>query len=127
VYPLLEVRDQQCGLNSNAISNSGYWSTPLSGGVTNIRYTAAAASNYEEKQITISPVNFPRYFQVGITADSYTDTAEGFWMKNIELYLDQGYANSAFDVANTGSQPRLSYSIRSAFGALITRIGGRFI
>ena len=127
VYPILEARDQQSALNPNAISNSSYWSTTLSGGITNVRYTAAAASNYEEKQLTISPANFPRYFQVGITADSYTDTAEGFWMKNIELYLDRGYPNSAFDVANTGSQPRLAYSIRSAFGALITRIGGRFI
>jgi hypothetical protein len=127
-YPTLEARDLQLAISPNQLSNSGgQWSTRLAGGQTSIAFTAASVSNYEERRITINPVNFARNIQVGITAGSNTDTAEGFWMKNIELYLDRTYPNSAFDVANCGSQPRLNYSIRSVFGALITRIGGRFI
>lgn len=126
IYPYLEVRDIQCALAPNAVSNSSYWSTPLSGGVSQAIFTAAAASNYEEKQVTISPVNFPRQFQVGVTAAGNENTAEGFWIKNIEMFLDTQYPNAGFTVANVGCDPRINYSIRSAFGQFITRIGGRF-
>lgn len=125
-YPQLDVRDAQSALNPNVISNSAAWSTPLSGGSSQINFTAASASNYEEKQITISPVNFPRYFQVGVTAAGSNDTAEGFWMKDIDIFIDRQYPNPGFTVANVGSDPRINYSIRSAFGQFITRIGGRF-
>jgi hypothetical protein len=125
-YPQLDVRDAQLALNPNAVSNASYWSTPLSGGVSQANFTAAAASNYEEKQITISPVNFPRHFSVGVTAAGSDNTAEGFWIKNLEMFLDTQYPNAGFTVANAGSDPRINYSIRSAFGQFITRIGGRF-
>ena len=125
-YPQLDVRDAQSALNPNVISNSAAWSTPLSGGSAQATFTAAAASNYEEKQITISPVNFPRHFQVGVTAAGSDNTAEGFWMKDIDIFIDQQYPNPGFTAANVGSDPRINYSIRSAFGQFITRIGGRF-
>lgn len=126
IYPQLDVRDAQCAVGPNRVSNSAYWSTPLSGGIAYIQFTSAALSAYEEKQVTISPVNFPRYFQVGVTASGNNDTAEGFWMKDIDIFIDRQYPNPGFTVANVGSDPRINYSIRSAFGQFITRIGGRF-
>jgi len=125
-YPVLEVRDTQLAVGPNQVSNSAYWSSPMSGGVSTIAFTAASVSNYEERQITINPVNFPRYFQVGVTAAGNNDTAEGFWMKDIDIFIDRQYPNPGFTVVNVGSDARINYSIRSAFGQFITRIGGRF-
>ena len=125
-YPVLEVRDAQLAVGPNQVSNSAYWSSPMSGGVSTIAFTAASVSNYEERQITINPVNFPRYFQVGVTAAGNNDTAEGFWMKDIDIFIDRQYPNPGFTVVNVGSDARINYSIRSAFGQFITRIGGRF-
>ena len=125
-YPIFEARSIQSNVGPNRFGNSGGdYSSYLTGGATSTQYTAAAANDYEEKQLTISAVDFPRYIQVGVHGNS-TNMARGFWMKNPEIFLDKPYINPAFATLNAGSGPRVSsgFAIRTAFNQFITRLGG---
>lgn len=125
-YPYLEARSTISNVGINQISNAGgQWSNFFTGGTTTIQYSASSLSAYEERQLTVNPVNFPRYIQVGVHGDS-TNTARGWWMKDIQIYLDRPYINPAFGTVNGGASPKIVHSLRSSFTELITRIGGRF-
>lgn len=125
--PRFEARSTQGQFSPNLMGNTnGQWSSYLSGGFTVQQYTLAAQNAYQERQLTIGAVNFPRYIQIGVHVDS-TNASEGYWMKNPEIFFDKPYINSSFATANSGSGPRYfsGFGIRNTFTQLITRLSGR--
>lgn len=125
-YPYLAIYSSQSGTTSNQMGNAGgLWSSPLSGGNNFSQYTAAAASSYEYKEITLAPKPFHRWVQVGIF-DTNADAEEGWWMKPIEVFLDVDYINPAFGETIRG--PGLStegYIVSNTSALNRIRIGGR--
>ena len=75
------------GQLSENIADS-YWN----GHFESVSFTSAAASAYERKELTISPVNYDYYLTVYIRSNS-TNMGDGYehWFeKPIEIYLDKG-------------------------------------
>ena len=124
-FPRFEARDVQSQRSPNRIANTGgYWSSAFVGGYAASQYNAG--TEYQTREITIDPVNFPRYIQVGVHVDN-RNASEGYWMKDTEIYLDAPYAIPSLSSLNSGPGPRYftGFGIRSTFNQLITRIGGR--
>ena len=126
-YPRFEARDVQSQRGPNQMGNSGgYWSSPFAGGNAVIQFNASAEYEYQTRELTIGPVNFPRYIQVGVHVDS-SNASEGYWMKETEIYLDKPYSTPSLSSLNAGPGPRYytGLGIRNTFDQLITRLGGR--
>jgi hypothetical protein len=126
-YPTFEARDVVSGTTPNQLSNAGgNYSTWMAGGTQSTRFSAAATSAYETLELTIAPVAFSRFINIGVHHDSAT-TSEGCWMKNINVTLDKPYAVPAFASIN-GSQ---SNQALIGTGSLLAqlqrrlRLGGR--
>lgn len=125
-YPSLTIYSSQSGTTSNQMGNiGGFWSSVLSGGQNFIQYTAAAANNYEYKEITLSPVTFPRWVQVGVF-DVDVSAQEGWWQKPVEIFLDTDYANPAFAEINRGPGQQFErYIVSNTSVQNKIRLGGR--
>jgi hypothetical protein len=125
-YPRFEIRDTTSGVGSNAMANAGGdWSSFVAGGAIATQFTAEASNNYEVKEITLSPVAFARYLNVGVHVDNI-NASEGYWLKPIEVFLDQPYANPAMAIVNNGpGLPLENYAVESSFAQNRVRIGGR--
>ena len=126
-FPRFEARSTQSNIGPNRLGNTGgNWSSFLTGGNTVTQFTSAAQDSYQTRELTIDAVNFPRYIQIGIHVDS-SNASEGYWMKEIEIYLDKPYYIPALSCVNSGSGPRyyVGIGIRNTFNQLITRLGGR--
>ena len=126
-FPRFEARSTQSAVGTNKIGNAGgNWSSFLTGGNVVTQFTASAQNNYETRELIIGAVNFPRYIQVGVHIDN-RNASEGYWMKEIEIYLDKPYFISSLSNINSGSGPRYftGFGIRNTFNQLITRLGGR--
>jgi hypothetical protein len=123
--PLFECRDVICGVGPNLLANSGgYWSSYFSGGTTSIRFTSAAASAYETKDITITAVPFPRTLHFGVHQEN-ADQSEGWWLKDIIVLLDKPYAFSRFNTANSEVSGQALVGVGSSLTESKIRIGGR--
>ena len=125
-YPSLTIYGTQSGITVNQLGNiGGHWSSVLSGGADYSQYTSAAASNYETRQITLSPKPFHRWVQVGVL-DADVSAQEGWWTKPAEIILSSDYANPAMAEVNRGpGQTFEKYSVSNGAVANIVRIGGR--
>jgi hypothetical protein len=124
-YPYFEARATVSGVGPNQLGNAGgHYSSVLAGGATASQFTAAAASAYEEKEITINPVSFPRNISVGVHFNN-RNASEGWWMKDIVVLLDQPYAVSKFNIINSGISDKPLVSIGSNLTQRKFRIGGR--
>jgi len=126
-YPRFEARSTQSNVGPNQLGNTGgNWSSFLTGGNSVTQFTISAQNAYQTREITVGAVNFPRYIQVGVHVDS-SNASEGYWMKEIEIYLDKPYLIPALSCVNSGSGPRYhtGFGIRNTFNQLITRLGGR--
>lgn len=126
-YPFLIAVDLISGAGVNRIGNTGGEdSSQWAGKRYSAQYTVAAASAYEEKQITIVPKPYPRTYMVGVLSNN-ADATEGFWIKNMRIYLNRPYANPFFNSANDGAVLRsgLITEIRNTFTEQKKRIGGR--
>lgn len=127
-FPRFEARSTISGVGPNRLGNTGgNWSSWVTGGNTVQQYTALAQDTYQERQLTIGAVNFPRYITIGVHVDN-ANASEGYWMKDIEIYFDKPYVIPGFGVVNIGQAPITfsGFGIRNTFNQLITRIGGRF-
>jgi hypothetical protein len=124
-YPYLAVLDLQSGIGFNQLGNAGgMWSSCLSGGGNTANYTAQATNSYETVQITISPVSWQRFLNVGV-ANTNQDASEGWWMKPIQVTMNSSYATPALEVANVGpGMPLERLSIGNSVVQNIIRIGG---
>ena len=104
-------------------SNSNY----LTGTLNNVAYTSASLTDYEEKTLTIDPVDWSRSFSIGIFSNS-NNAAEGYWIKDFQIYLDEQYANPSFNSINNisiFSNGGAVSQVRQSFDQPKTRIGGR--
>ena len=125
-FPRFEYRDVISGVGTNALSNAGgQFSTFVAGGAASTQFTAAAQSAYEIKDLTISPVAFPRFINIGIHVDS-SNAARGYWMKDIVVLLDNPYPVARFSVINSGPSDEPLVSIGTSLTERRIRLGGRF-
>lgn len=125
-YPRFEARDVVSAVGPNQLGNStGNWGSKLAGGATAVQFSAAAASNYESKEISLAAVAWPRYINFGIHFDN-RNQSEGFWMKEIMVLIDKPHTVPAFGVMSSGSpsnQARIGTGISTAQKKI--RIGGK--
>lgn len=125
-YPYFLVRDTQSGVGSNRLGNAGgNWSSQQAGGGLAVSYTIGAVAGYETQTWTVPAQPFPRQLTIGV-ANTYRDGSEGWWMKPIQVLLDQPYANPAMEVVNHGSGQQFErYAVGNSSLQSIIRIGGR--
>jgi hypothetical protein len=124
-YPLMEARDVISGVGPNLLANSGgYYSSYFAGGVQTNRFTSAAASAYEAKDITITAVPFPRHINIGVHQES-SNQSEGWWLKDIVVMLDKPYANQKFAISNSDASGKPLITTGGSFDRRKMRLGGR--
>lgn len=123
-YPRFEIRDVVSGVGPNIIAHSAYWSTFVSGGLTGTQFTAAAATDYESKELTITPVSYPRYLNIGVFADN-SNQALGWWLKDIKVLLDKPYAVSRFSTMNSSPSAAALVGVGTSLAENKTRLNGR--
>lgn len=124
-YPRFEARDVTSAVGVNQLGNAtGNWGSKLSGGSTVSQFTAAAASAYETRTLSVAAAPYARYINIGVHADS-SNQSEGWWLKDIVVLLDQPYVISRFNAINA----EMSSQARVGVGASLTdttiRLGGR--
>ena len=103
-YPYLGAMDLISGTGENRIGNSGGAdSSQWAGKRYTIQYTASAASDYEEKQLTIAPKPYPRNYMIAVFSNS-SNAAEGFWIKDFTILNDTPYAISPYNIVNNQNQ-----------------------
>ena len=122
-YPRFEARTTQSNVGINQLgNNSGNWGSWISGGSTAIQYTAAATSSYENVEITVTAVAWPRQIQVGVHVDNL-NASEGYWMKPIFTFLDKSYPVESYNAVNIDSGSGV-LGVSNSFIQNIVRIGG---
>lgn len=121
-YPYLGIVDNIMSPYSDQWG-TGQGSHRLSGNRITTQYSASAASAYEEKQLTLSPVNYPRFIMAGVFAAS-SNASEGFWIKDINAMLDEAYQSTAYHNVNRMNSGRF-VQVRNNFNQPKTRLGGR--
>lgn len=128
-YPYLGAFDENANPdrdNSLAFSG-GQGSAKMAGYRITTQYTSAAASDYEEKQITVPAVDWSRTLGCGVFSNA-SNAAEGFWIKDLRIYLDKPYANPAFNIFNNSASINnngIIAEIRNTFTEQKKRLGGR--
>jgi hypothetical protein len=126
-FPRFEARDVVSGVGANQLANAGgQYSSWVAGGNQALQFSAAATSAYETKELTIAPVAFSRYINIGVHVDSAT-SSEGCWMKNIIVLLDNPYAVQAFSSINSNQTNSARVGIGSSLSEKKTRFGGRLM
>ena len=127
-YPYLTAFDEYDPDRNNLLGfTGGNGSARYAGYYNRVQYTASAASAFEEKQMTVSSTSWPKTLSVGVESASATGS-EGFWIKDIRIYLDVPYANpSLATVNNTGTLQNngLVTEVRTTFDQQKKRLGGR--
>jgi hypothetical protein len=124
-YPLMEARDVISGVTPNQLTNAGgHYSTWSAGGSQTNRFTAAATSAYEAKDITITSKPFPRHINIGVHAESTTQS-EGWWLKDIVVLLDKPYVNPKFNISNGTVSNQARVGVGSSLTETKTRLSGR--
>jgi hypothetical protein len=124
-FPRFEARDVVSGTGSNRLANAGgEYSTWVAGGAQALQFSAAATSAYETKELTIAPVAFARYINIGVHVDS-SSSSEGCWMKNITVLLDKPYAVQAFATINGSQTNSALVGVGSSLTESKIRLGGR--
>jgi hypothetical protein len=124
-YPRFEARDVVSGVTPNQLANAGgHYSTWVVGGASAVQYTVAAASAYETKELTINPVAFSRYINIGVHVDS-SNASEGYWLKDIVVLLDKPYAVSRFSTINYSQSEQARVGVGSSLTETKTRLSGR--
>ncbi len=124
-FPRFEARDVVSGVGVNQLANAGgQYSTWMAGGAQALQFSAAATSAYETKELTIAPVAFSRYINIGVHVDS-SSSSEGCWMKNITVLLDKPYAVSAFSSINGSQSNQALVGTGNSLTQRKLRLGGR--
>ena len=125
-YPYLGTISTTAAVDDNMVGNAATDSTIFSIARVNPQYTASAASDYEEKQVTRGPFDFPCYMKAGVFSNN-RDASEGYYIKDFRIYLDPPYANPMFALGNEGfNNPSInSTSFKDSFTLGKIRLGGR--
>jgi hypothetical protein len=124
-FPRFEARDVVSAVTPNRLSNAGgNYSSWVVGGTQSLQFSAAATSAYETLELTITPVAFSRFINIGVHVDSAT-SSEGCWMKNITVLMDKPYAVSAFASINASQSNQALVGIGNSLTEKKIRLGGR--
>lgn len=127
-YPYLGAMDLISGAGENKMANSGGAdSSRWAGKRYTAQFSAAAASAYEEKQITITSKPYPRNYMIGVFSNN-SNATEGYWVKDLSINIDKPYSIKSFNIINNQNvfNP-IPTQIRQTFTQQKTRIGGRFL
>ena len=127
-YPYLGAMDLISGTGENRIGNSGGAdSSQWAGKRYTAQFSAAAASEYEEEQITITSKPYPRNYMIAVFSNS-SDATEGFWIRPIGINIDTPYRISPFNLVNNQNQfSPIPTQVRQSFTQQKKRLGGRLI
>jgi hypothetical protein len=127
-YPYLGAMDLISGMGENRIGNSGGAdSSQWAGKRYTAQFSAAAASAYEEEQITIASKPYPRNYMIAVFSDN-SNATEGFWIRPIRINIDTPYRISPFNLVNNQNQFNpVPTQVRQTFTQQKTRLGGRLI
>jgi len=123
--PYLLAHDTRSAHEENALEFSATTNRPLRGKRVNAQYSSAFDSAYEEKQITIEPESYSRYYKVGIWSTSNNAT-EGYYVKNFNVFLDRAPDNPMFSMGNLSTVNASGIlNIKNSFTQRKRRLGGR--
>jgi hypothetical protein len=127
-YPYLGAMDLISGAGENRIGNSGGAdSSQWAGKRYTAQFSAAAASAYEEEQITIASKPYPRNYMIAVFSNN-SNAAEGFWIRDIRINIDTPYRISPFNLVNNQNQFNpIPTQVRQTFTQQKKRLGGRLI
>jgi hypothetical protein len=127
-YPYLGAMDLISGTGENRIGNSGGAdSSRWAGKRYTAQFSAAAASAYEEEQLTIASKPYPRNYMIAVFSDN-SNATEGFWIRPIRINIDTSYRIRPFNLVNNQNQfSPIPTQVRSSFTEQKKRIGGRFL
>ena len=127
-YPYLGAMDLISGTGENRIGNSGGAdSSQWAGKRYTAQFSAAAASAYEEEQITIASKPYPRNYMIAVFSNS-SNAAQGFWIRDIRINIDTPYRISPFNLVNNQNQFNpIPTQVRQTFTQQKKRLGGRLI
>ena len=95
----------------------------FSGYRSNVQYSTAFLTDYEEKQLTYGPFNYPTYVMASVYSTS-SNAAEGFWIKDFRAMLDHSYASPAMHMTNRMNSNGI-VQVRDSFTKQKKRLGGR--
>ena len=127
-YPYLGAMDLISGTGENRIGNSGGAdSSQWAGKRYTAQFSAAAASAYEEEQLTIASKPYPRNYMIAVFSSS-SNATEGFWIRAIRINIDTPYRISPFNLVNNQNQFNpIPTQVRQTFTQQKKRLGGRLI
>ena len=127
-YPYLGAIDLISNVGENRIGNSGGADSSIWAGKRyTIQYTASAASDYEEKQITIAPKPYPRNYNIAVFSNNASAT-EGFWIKDFQINIDKPYAIPPFNLVNNQNAfSPVPTQVKSSFSEQKIRLSARII
>ena len=124
-YPYLFATDMTSNWNENQLDYETTDSHKWSGKRYQSQFSAAAASAYEEEQITITSKPYPRQYLIGFRSSSNT-AAEGFWLKDLQINIDKPYASPAFNLVNQCNKfSMIPTRVRTTYTEQKRRLGGR--
>ena len=124
-YPYLFANDMTSNWNENQLDYTTVDSHKWSGKRYSSQFSAAAASAYEEEQITITSKPYPRQYLIGFRSSS-SNAAEGFWLKDLQINIDKPYASPAFNLVNQCNKfSMIPTRVRTTFTEQKRRLGGR--
>ena len=124
-YPYLFANDMTSNWHENQLDYTTVDSHKWSGKRYSSQFSAAAASDYEEEQITITSKPYPRQYLIGFRSSS-NNAAEGFWLKDLQINIDKPYASPAFNLVNQVNKfSMIPTRVRTTFTEQKRRLGGR--
>ena len=89
------------------------------------QFSTAAETDYEEKQLTYGPYEWPSVVMLGVYSSS-SNAAEGFWIKDQVARLDEAYGSSAIKLMlSQKTQTGDTIKNSDSFTERKTRLGGR--
>lgn len=126
-YPIFEARSVQSAIATNRVGNANTGSDGLfrgwfAGGSSSNTYTIAAATQYEERRVTVRPEDFPRHMMVGVYFNN-RNQSRGFWMRDVNVFLDTPYVLPTYKFAMVSSGTG-NFGVQGNFDARKMRLGG---
>jgi len=111
--------------DGNVLSGESPGDNKWVGKRTTTQFSTAAETDYEEKQLTYGPYEWPSTVMAGVYSGS-SSAAEGFWIKEQTARLDSNYGSSAVKVGlSKYTQNMDTVKKADSFTARKTRLGGR--
>lgn len=125
-YPYLFAHDLIGNVGEDRINAGAADASIWAGKRYSAQYSVAAASAYEEEQITIASKPYSRFYYCGVLSNN-RNAAEGYWVRNLRIRFDTPYSNPAFSLSNDSTVFSFSSSninIRDSFTQQKRRWGG---